>query len=358
MNRQAFKRNMEIVERYKAFHASSRPGLMVRTAMPAPGMKKRPLALNGLDWTNEKSCRSYAKAMLDYLRGYWKVAPVVDDDDLRKVQNLAGTGVVAAAYVRDAVVTQETDTNYLDQPIRDWDRDSGRIGFDPGNPWYRAQMWMLREYVEQWDGTYGIIPYTHFDPLDLANQWRGNDLFYDYTDHPAELRALLETATRSVLELEAHMRANHLTGYGFPGCFMGCWVPGDYLSCDAGDLSSPAVLAEWGVPYTQRIVQEWGGAFLHHHELGLHQIETWSRCKGLTLQFPNRDPNTEHMANVITDAMLESSFRVALGFIATYNEFVRSADRFAKGKCVISVICEDRAQAERAAAIARANRNF
>jgi hypothetical protein len=358
MNRPAYKRNMEVVERYKAFYASSRPGLMVRVAMPPPRMKRRPRPLNALDWTSEESCRSYARAMLDYLRGYWAVAPVVDDDDLRKVQNLAGTGVIAASYVKDAVVTQETDTNYLEQPVRDWSRDAGRIGFDPENPWYQAQMWMLREYVEQWDGSYGVTPFTHFDPLDLANQWRGNDLFYDYYDHPVELRALLEKATESVLALEAHMRATHMRGYEFPGCFMGCWVPGDYLSCDAGDLSSREALAEWGVPYTQRIVQAWGGAFLHHHELGLHQIETWSRCAGLTIQFPNRDPNTEHMANVITEAMLESSFRVALGFIATSEEFLRNAARYATGKCVVTVICEDPAQAERVVRTARARRNF
>ena len=201
-------------------------------------------------------------------------------------------------------------------------------------------MAMLQTYVEKWDGSFGIVPFTHFDPLDLCNQWRGNDLFYDYYDHASELRALLERATECIIELEAHTRAHHMDGYDCEGTFMGCcWTPGTYLSCDAGDMSSPDTLAQLGVPYTQRIVREWGGAFLHHHELGIHQIPTWSRCEGLTVQFCNRDANTDHLAEVLTDELLQTTFRVPLGFIATCDEFMRGAEFWATGKCVVTVNC-------------------
>jgi hypothetical protein len=346
LKRTEFQRNLDVVARYKAFYASPRPGLMARVAIPAQGLRlPSPMPVGAIDWRDPASCRAYARSSLEFMRAYYSQIPRLDDDDLPKIQNLAGTGAIAAAYVKDAQLNQEETTNYLVPPVTDWSRDVGRIGFDPQNPWYQAQMTMLQALVEEWDGSFGIVPFVHFDPLDLCNQLRGNELFLDYYDHPAELRDLLETATRCVLELEAHMRANFLRGYAFEGCLIGCWTPGTYLSCDAGDLGSAAALREWGLPYTQRIVQAWGGAFLHHHELGIHQIPTWSECAGLTLQFPNRDPNTPHLSEMLTVDQLSTTLRVPLAFIAPYRDFKARASFWATGKCVVTVVCDDASQA-------------
>jgi len=355
----ACKRNLELIERYKAFYASDRGGLMTRVSVSAAGADvPAQMVVRDIDWEDEASCRAFARSRLERAKAFWQSIPDVDDDEMRRLQNLAGTGAVAAAFVKDAVLTHEETTNYLVPPIRDWNEDTARIGFDPDNPWYRGQMAMLREYVEGWDGSYGIVPFTHFDPLDLCNQWRGNELFLDYYDHPEELGSLLDKATECVLELESHTRSHFMDGYDFDGAFMGCWTPGTYLSCDAGDMGNPETLAKWGVPYTQRIVQAWGGGYLHHHELGIHQIPTWSACEGLTIQFLNRDPNTDHLANVITEEHLESSFQVAIGFIATYEEFQKHADRWAQGKCVVAVRCDDTAQAQDVVKRTAALRNF
>ncbi|MCF7838784.1 MAG: hypothetical protein K9N49_09155, partial [Candidatus Marinimicrobia bacterium] len=343
-NQTAYERNAARIRRYQAFFRAPEPGLMVRPVLSGAPVALPPvMPLTAVDWRSERSCRACARSRIEQMRIYWRATPDVGDE-IPKLLNLAGTGAIAAAFVKDAVVQQEEDTNYLEAPIRNWDTDPARIGFDPDNPWYRAQMWMLREYIENWDGSFGILPFVHFDPLDLCNQWRGNELFMDYYDEPDRLHALLERATTCVLELERHLQENYLDGYGFDGCAMGVWTPGSYLSCDAGDMGGPDILREFGRPYTGRIVQAWGGAYLHHHELGIHQIVPWSGCEGLTLQFLNRDPNTEHLAQVVTDEHLASSFRVALGFIAEYDEFMRGAERWAAGKCVVAVRCADRDQ--------------
>jgi hypothetical protein len=355
MDNSAYQRIKEKIARYKAFYASSESGLMVRALISRNGSNRR-MPLTAIDWSDPNSCRAYAISKLEEMQAHQHNMPDLDDDNIPKIQNLAGTGTVAAAYVRNAEVNHTEDTNYLKQPICEWERDLERIGFNPDNPWYKAQMWMLRALIEEWDGTYGIVPYTHFDPLDLCNQWRGNDVFYDYTDNPEQLGLLLEKATDAVLELETHMRANYMDGYPLEGCAMGSWTPGNYLSCDVGDMSSPATLKKWGVPHTQRIVQNWGGAYLHHHELGIHQISTWSDCKELSLQFLNRDPNTAHMAQTITEEQLETSFKVAIGFIATYDEFLRSSDYWATGKCCVTVQCNDAAQACNVAKLAAQHR--
>ena len=355
MNDSAFGRIQETMGRYKAFYASSKGGLMTRCvvqwdAPPAPEAWR----LDRVDWASRASCRAYALAKLEFVRALWRQAPAVEDDSIPYLQNLAGTGVIGAAFVKDAAVAHEQDTNYLDPPIRDWDRDPARIGFDPENPWYLAQMWMLEALVEQWDGSFGIVPFTHFDPLDLCNQWRGNDLFYDFDDHASELARLLDTATEAILRLEAWTRERWFKAYGFGGCAIGCWTPGTYLSCDAGDLCRPATLRQWGLPHTQRIVDAWGGAFLHHHELGIHQAPVWSDCRGLSLQSLNRDPNTPHLAQEMTEDLLRDSLRVPLGFIATAEEFMGGADMWSQGKCVVSVRCPSLSVANGVMAKARA----
>ncbi len=316
------------------------------------------MPVNQIDWDSEESCRAYALSKLERMQAVRRKTPDFDDDDFPKVQNLAGTGAVAASYVKNPEVSHEETTNYLEAPIRDWQKDVDKIGFDSFNRYYRAQMWMLRALVEAWDGSFGIVPFVHFDPLDLAYQWRGTELFLDYYEHPEELTSLLEKATDAILRLEKHMRRHYFHDYGYEGTFMGAWTPGSYLSCDAGDMGGPEALETFGLPYTQRVVDGWGGAYLHHHELGIHQIPTWSQCRGLTIQFCNRDPNTAHLAQTMTEELLETTFRVPLGFIATYDEFKENADFWAHGRCAVAVRCDDREQAREIVKKLEKLRNF
>lgn len=352
-------RILEVIERTRAFYASPRGGLLVRVAMTPDFAKLPPLMpMDAVDWTDDSSCRAFARSRLDLLRAHWATSPEVDDDGFRTFQNLAGTGAIAAAFVRQPTVRHEANTNYLDTPLTRWDDAAAMdgIGFNPENLYCRAQMAMLRYYMEQYDGTFGFIPFTHFDPFDLANQLRGNDIFLDLYEHPAELHALLDRLTGAILALEAYARETFMQGYEIPGCSMQPWCPGgSYLSCDIGDLVSPAVLAEFGRPYSDRITTAWGGGYLHHHELGIHQIATWSSSPQLTVQFLNRDPNTPHLAQpgVITDAIVETTFHTPVGFIAEVNEFMAGAERWAEGKFAVIVRCHAAEQAGAVVKLAR-----
>lgn len=325
----------------------------VRLNRDIPGLEPAP-ALNAFDWHDLSCLRTLVRTRLANMRRAREFIPATDDDTIPCMTNVIGTGAIAAAFVRDAVVHQEATTNYLDAPITSWDRGIESIGFNPENPYYQAHMACLSVYAEEWDGTYGILPFPYFDPLDLCNQLRGNDIFFDFTDHPAELRALLERCTAAILEMEVYTRGHYLRNYGVSGFAMDCWCPGTYLSCDIGDMISPEILREFGLPYTQRIVSAWGGAFLHHHELGAHQIPTWADCRGLSIQYITRDPNTWHLASDGIDAaLIESTFRVPVFFEATYEEFVANAGYWSQGKFIVGVLCNSEREREHVIAVAR-----
>ena len=133
---------------------------------------------------------------------------------------------------------------------------------------------------------------------------------------------------------------------------------GDYLSCDAGDMMSPDQLRTFGIPYTQRICRAWHSAFLHHHELGIHQVPTWTECEGLTVQSLNRDPNTQHLAQEMPEEVLACSRRMPVGFIALYDEFMERAQEWAEGRFVVAVRCDDRDQADDVLRLAESCRGY
>jgi len=347
----------EKIDRYRRFYQSAR-GLMVTIWYRPPELKVPPsIPINEVDWADEAAIRRYAQREIERIRVVNTVADRIDDDRIPTAMVFAGTGMIAAALVADADLVQQPDTNYLHAPITDWADGIERIGFRPDNPWYQAQMIILRTFIDAWDGSYGILPFAHFGPTDLANQFRGNEMFTDVYEYEAELHALLERCTESILATEADVRANHLHGYDVEGFTFGCWAPcGSYLSCDFGDLVSQDTLRTFERPYFDRIVAEWGGCYLHHHELGRHQIPVWAENDQVWVQFVHRDLNTVHLATVIDAALIAASRRTPIQFITTPAEFMQNAAGWAEGKFLVEVGCETQAQVDEVLACAASYR--
>ncbi len=192
------------IERYRRFHKGD-GGMMLTIWHQPPGLGMPPaIPIDEVDWCNEASIRGYAQRMLDILdiQRQRQATAEFDDDRIPTAMVFAGTGMIAADLVDDADLVQQPDTNYLHSPITDWRDGIERIGFRPGNPWYQAQMIILRHFIDNWDGSYGILPFAHFGPTDLANQFRGNDMFTDVYEHEAELHQLLERCTETILATE------------------------------------------------------------------------------------------------------------------------------------------------------------
>ena len=340
----------ERIARYKRFYLADK-GLMT-IAQPAfldedKASFIQPPRFECMDWSSEKSVRAYAGIVADNFISATDHFDAIDDDYMPTLQVLAGTGMIGATFVKDAVLHHEGDTNYLEPPIRSWQDGVSSIGFDPDNRYFVAQMIMLREYIDRWRGRHFVLPFTHFDPLDLVNQFRGNEVFYDFFDAPDELHALLDRSTSAIMQLEAYVRGNFMEGYQAQGQGIYCWIPGgSYLSCDIGDMISPAMLQEFDIPYVERILRQWGGAYMHHHEMGIHQIATWATCTGLSVQFLNKDPNTRHLGSIVDDEIIADSRRVPINLICTADEYVQNHAYWAEGRFITWVGCKTQSQSE------------
>lgn len=342
-----------IIDRYKRFYASDSPALLARISVDPPQGYPRPMSLEDFDFLNEADCDRYVAERLEkFMRPRFAAGEGIDDDDMRTVNVLIGTGTVGAAYC-DTPLHIHGNTSWCDPVIHDYDTDVDKLQFDPNNQWFTAQVNVLRATVARWDGTFSIQPFTHFDPFDLANQFRGDDIMTDFFDQPEGVRRLLSRCTELILETERYVRTQ-MSGYTLPGGSANAWLPGgSYLSCDLGDMVSPDVLRGFDFPFLKIILDAWGGAYFHHHELGIHQIPTVADCPGLSIQFLNRDPNTKHMPEVIDDAINETTRKLPINFICTYDELVAGIDRFKGGRYLITVRCADRDEGMRALELIR-----
>jgi len=335
------------IERYRRFYDSSRPCLLGRMAFDPPGGYPTPTPLTDFDWVNPDDVQRFVTERMDVF--FWprvELKKGLDDDDMHNVGILIGTGTIGASYC-DVPLHIHGNTAWCDPVIRDYDTDVEKLCFDPTNRWFAAQIAVLREYVRRWDGSFSIQPFTHFDPFDLANQFRGDEIMTDFYDRGPDVHRLLNRCADLILETERYVRAQ-MPGYDIPGSASNAWMPGgSYLSCDLGDMVSPDIMREFDFPYLDRILGEWGGAYFHHHELGVHQIPTIAEVKGLSIQFLNRDPNTKHMPDVIDDAVNASTMKLPINFICTYEELAAGIDRFAQGRYLITVLCQTLEEARR-----------
>ena len=333
------------IMRHQRFYQPASKGLMCQII---PSFQKyevpAEIGFNEIDWKNNVSVQKLMSRQISNLKLILQQRLPIDDDWIPSVQVLAGTGMAGAMFIKDAQVHHEADTNYLWALKLDLnDAGYARIGFDPENPWFIAHVQMLEQLLREFDGSYGICPISFFDPLDLANQIRGNETFCDFDCNPAELHRLLDICMHAILESGEYIRHNYLDKYGVKGsCIGGTWIEnGGYLSCDIGDMISSDYLKDNGLEWTGKIIEVWGGGFLHHHELGIHQIPNWSTLEKLNIQFLNRDPNTRHLDTCIDDAIIKHSKSVPVSFVAEACEFLKSADYWATGKFFVNVLCRN-----------------
>ena len=328
------------IQRHKAFFATKKPGLLTTLSYKYGPEVPVKLPIDQIDWMDDSSVERFAESQYRQFEAINRQHDKAEDDYVPWMGIQVGTGSIGASYLKDAASVQmhyESITDWMDVPVNDWG-DLNRIGFDPGNAYFRALFQVTRYLVNRFDGSFGIRNYPHFNALDLANQFRGNDLFTDIYDSPDEVREMLRLNNRAVADLEKYVQDNLIKPSGAFGAVCGVYVEnGVYLSCDAGDMIGPDLLKEFGWAEMQELCNIFRGAFLHHHEMGMKTLPVWSETENMTIQHLMRDPNTAHMEDCIDQAVLEASLKVPVLFYTTYEKYLKNAKYWSQGRFAVQV---------------------
>lgn len=157
---------------------------------------------------------------------------------------------------------------------------------------------MVQRGVELCEGDYIPSTIPHFAPSDMANAARGNQLFLDLYDSPRELARFLDLCASATIWFQRQLREIaplvHGSDSSNPGSSgAGIWMPAEapFMSEDAADLCSQAAYAEHFRPATQKIIDELGGAVIHHHVIGSAVHPEIAKLSSLSALQISEDPN-------------------------------------------------------------------
>ncbi|MDW7658723.1 MAG: uroporphyrinogen decarboxylase family protein [Bacillota bacterium] len=288
---------LEKIDVYKRLYADERPGQILATISPYTfhfsdsqranlGLEQRPLD----SWHFPDDADAFVDAGIENLRRFTAYTKDLQSD---YIPNLSvGLGVaLASAFFSDAKIRFSADTSWVHPVIHDWS-DLDRLTLSEDHAWYRLLAQMTKRIVSSCAGDYVPGCYAYFGPSDMANALRGNALFYDYHDNPDQVHRLMRISTEAIIWLHEHLLA--LTGLAAGGSVMAdIWLPGPalFMSEDASDLCSADIYRTFSRPYTQRIIDRFGSAYMHHHAVGRHihdQIATLNNLQVVELSW---DPN-------------------------------------------------------------------
>ncbi|MGN0764213.1 MAG: uroporphyrinogen decarboxylase family protein [Aristaeellaceae bacterium] len=288
------KRLLNLTEKYRQFFSDPTPGQILALICPytfdidySPfNLPDRPLSA----WDFNTEAREFALMCKRRHDAWLSVTRDLDNDYFPALSVNLGYGV-HSAYFSGQPVHFGVDTSWTEPCIHDWE-DMARLKLDENNPWYQKILEITRYFVQWQDGDYAVSGFANAAPGDMANALRGNDIFLDLYDEPEKVDELMQLCVEPVVRLENAIRS--ITGDVNGGSVTAnCWFPGrvPYMSGDFNDLCSPDVFREHDFHTMQQIIDQFDGAFIHHHMKGFHIHGDIARLKGLKLLEISWDPN-------------------------------------------------------------------
>jgi len=210
-----------------------------------------------------------------------KAKKKVDDDSFPVICPNFGVGIVGGYF--GAEVTFGDGTSWAARIVEDYN-NLLKIRYEPDNRWVKKANDCLRYYLEKGKEKMAVGMIDICGPIDTAFILRGSDILTDFYDHPKELHHLLELVTEFTIKLvEAQLEITGQFKGGIFASWIGWWMPGRPVSLteDEFALCRPSFYSEFGLPYAQRLIDHFGGGWVHLHTLGLHLIPEIVKLKDL-----------------------------------------------------------------------------
>ena len=345
----------ERIQRYKAFYEDKRPGHILVQVSPYTfpidyshlGLEHKSL----LDWDIENEAEVMIDNQVRQVRYFNEYTKDLDNDYIPIVTSGLGVGV-NSSFLTGTEVRFGIDTSWTHPAVIDWD-DMDKLSFHKDNQWVRILKRMAKRSVDLWEGEYGIMTYAHFAPSDMANALRGNQLFYDFYDHPEQVHKLMDISADATIALERELKAivPDIMG-GTVAAY--AWMPGHglYLSEDAADLCAPSIYRDFCSAYTQKVLNAIGGAHIHHHGKGMHIQSEIAKLNHVHFVEISWDPNCPRPIDHLEE-LIALNPEVPIMTRCTVADVYEKIDVIKKGRVMLMLIVENLEEAKEAVAFIR-----
>ncbi len=233
-----------------------------------------------------------------------------------------GVGSTASLFTGGQVQFEEYTSYSLDTFIKTWD-DIDKLAFDPANRWVEYDLQYWRGFASAYTPGLAASPHFFRSPLDLANDLRGNQIFYDLYDAPDQVDRLLTRCTDMIIEAANYIRSQVPLLNEIPSGIWGMASSASdiiVINGDPVDLVSEEMGERFNHPHIDRIGREAGRVFFHHHTLGVSRVSSVARMKGMWVQNFIYDPKAPKILDIVDDEWVAASRKAPIDVCQNLNE--------------------------------------
>ena len=338
------KRIISLAEKYKQFFQDNTKGQILGIIAPWTfPIDYSPLGLperGGFDcWDYEKEYREFIERGIRHLKYFFKYTQDLDNDCIPAANINIGYGIHNAYFTGQEVIMGK-ETSWTKPFLDSWDKLE-QLRLNRELYWYKKIIEGYKHLHDLEDGSFTISNFSNAGPADMANAVRGDDLFYDLYDNPEKVHALMEKCTEAIIQLESDIDvliepvlAESLSGQ----VTANMWIPGKapYLSEDFNDLCSAEQFMQFGYAHTQKVINFFGGAFIHHHSKGRHIHHILAKLNNLKLLEISWDPNCPRPIEDLP-ALLEEHCNLPLVVRCTPTDVYKRIEDIKKGRVILQL---------------------
>jgi hypothetical protein len=339
-----------VVNRSRAFYRAAGPGhFLISAVVPAETPDIPPLTNFDLDhqlteWLDLKLAAAIA---------VWRAKADLADDSIPSI--CPHFGICEHSAWLGLVAVLQTDT-CLAMPSLKSPQDLERWRLSRRTKWFQYMRKGYDYLRSKKDGTFVLSIRGAMTPMDLANAWRGDELYLDFLLRPEFVRRLMKFLVQAIPWYYGQLSswADDIGG-GRVFYFGGGWMDKDvigHLSNDAAMLCSPEVYDRFGFPYEAELAKRYGGVFYHVHNERLHFVPRVSQLKGMKMLEVSNDPKTPGALDDL-DRIFGATGSANLMLHGTADEVRASIDRLKERNVFLQVSCRDRSEAKDIVAFVR-----
>jgi len=300
--------------------------ILFRVLPPSDTQMYSDLTVNSYDYDNKID--DYIRDLSLAYAGSFEARKDIADDAIPVITPILGIGDYSAFLAGDIYFSEDTSWSKpsLDE-ITEW-RNLPDIGT---TFWYRKFLEICDKLLEASEGS--GIPFTRgfFSPLDLAEALRGNELYYDFTDHPDKLHDLLDFCANATIKFAEDIYAiarKYLSSEKY-----GTWYIDDSINMseDIACMISPELYREFGAPHTQKVIDHFGMGFMHTHSRALYMVKEICDLKNVANLWLATDPNQPVPVRCLDQLIPDAGSTCLAIDCSSFEEFESTLDKALEG---------------------------
>ncbi len=339
-----------VVKRSRTFYRATEPGYFLINAMVPVESPDIP-PLNHFDLDHQLA--EWLDYRLAAARPVWREKAGLDDDAIPSICPRFGIAEHSAWLGMD--VTLQADT-CLPIPALKTPEELEGYRLSPQTKWFQYMKKGYEYLRSKKDGTFVLSLRGAMAPMDLANAWRGDELFTDFILQPDFVHRVMKFLVQAIPWYYRHLTAWADSVDGGHVFYMGSgWMNKHVLghfSNDAAMLCSPKIYDEFGFPYEAELAKKYGGVFYHVHNEKMHFVPRVAQLPGIRLLEVTNDPGTPGALDDL-DRIFSATGLVNLMLHGTADQVRTSIDQLRERNVFLQVSCRDRAEAEDIVAFVR-----